>query len=237
MTVYSIQGSRIQTNADGFIVDVRETHLDFITRVGSNTLETAYLDPEQSAAVSLSDYNLVFDGKHINDSVLPDQIELFNLQAQDGSSVKVMNFVFATDHGMVELMYSVGAANLPEFRSPAEASAFFNRYEPVNIFATDDMALHLDQIAGVQTHGVFANLKNYAISQIYDEDSFDFFEQGPGAEIETWQIEQEALVAQRGPSVGQLMPDGEMVVDTEPSINATEMADDPGLLPTDLNDM
>lgn len=227
MTVFSLQGSRISTNLDGHIVTVGSSTLDVVTRTGTNILEVAYLNDGHPNTVSLSDYNLLFDNVHINDGLLPDQIEFFDLKADDGGAVRVLNFVFASDNGMEEQMYSVGSTLLPNFRSPAEASAFFARHETEAVDSQNGLTVFLANAAGVETKGVFVPIDLLEFESTEIADSFEFFDQTPAAEVEIWQIEQEAVAAQLANAPGQLQTDGSNLADNaEPEIYLEPVIDE-----------
>lgn len=208
MTVFALQGSRISTNQDGYITNVAPSILEVITRTGTNSLEVAYLDEGNPNTVSLSDFNLMFDGVHINDGTLPEQIEYFDLKSDDGGDVRVLNFVFTTDAGMEEAMYTVGASALPAFRSPAETSAFFAKYAPEYVSSPEDLLIHLDQAADVVTKGVFVPIDAAEFDLLDEADTFEFLEQDPADEVQDWSFDQAEVAAMAKAKAGQLQSDG-----------------------------
>lgn len=236
MTVFSMRGSKILTDLEGQITDVQDTTLEAVTRIGSNTLDVAYLgDPQSPFAISLSDYNLLFDKVHINDSDLPTQVEFYDLASDDGYSARVLNFVFDTPDGTSELMFSVGSNALPHFRSPSEASLFFAQHEPTKVTAYEDWTLHLDQIQGVKTSGVFIDADLLDTHFEFKNDGFEFTENKAATNPEIWDGEfadasdlEDALSRALGPP--PIDPDAAAVEADLVDSEAAETA------PTDHND-
>lgn len=190
MTVFSLRGSKIQTDLNGQITEIQDTDLEVITRIGTNSLDVAYLgDPQNPLAISLSDYNLKLDNVHMNDADLPSQIEFFDLSANDSAGMRVINFVFETSNGIEERMFSVGQTPLPTFTSPSEASLFFAQHEPLMIAAQDDWTIQFAQINNVKTSGVFVDINHLGIEDFQVLDGFDFFEIIGGTDIDVWDIE------------------------------------------------
>jgi hypothetical protein len=190
MTVFSLGGSRINTDVNGQVTNVQSTSLDVVTRIGTNTLDVAYLgDPQNPFAISLSDYNLLFDKVHINDADLPSQVEFFDLSAADGTNIRALNFVFEMATGIEELMFAVGTTPLPQFRSPSDASLFFAQHEPAKIAAQDGWTIHLDQVSNVETSGVFVNIEPLQSESTYEEDGFKFIDLDNKSDVEVWDVE------------------------------------------------
>jgi hypothetical protein len=190
MTVFSLGGSRINTDTDGQITSVQDARLDAVTRIGTNTLDVAYLgDPQNPFAISLSDYNLLFDKVHINDADLPSQVEFFDLSASDGTNIRVLNFVFEAANGIEELMFAIGSVALPQFRSPSDASLFFAQHEPVKVTGQDGWTIHLDHINNVETSGVFVNIEPMQSGYSFEDDGFSFIDLDNNSDIEVWDVE------------------------------------------------
>jgi hypothetical protein len=190
MTVFSLRGSKILTDQDGQITNIQDTVLEAVTRIGTNTVDIAYLgDSQNPLAISLSDYNLLFDKVHINDADLPAHVEFFDLSASAENSVRVLNFVYETDQGIEERMFSVGDEALPEFRTPSEASLFFAQHEPVKITTQDDWTIHFDQIEGVETNGVYLPFNQFNIDTNPDDDGFDFITLEKSSDVDVWDVE------------------------------------------------
>ena len=190
MTVFSLHGTKIHTDHGGQIRGIEATTLDAITRIGINSIDVAYLgDPDAPFSVSLSDYNLVFDKVHINDSELPEHVEYFELVSPDGFASQVLNFVYATEFGWEERMFSVGTSPLPEFKSPAQASKFFAEHEQRMLPHQDDWTIHFDKIDNIQTNGVFITSDQLKTEFNIEIESFEFLDLGSQSDVDVWDIE------------------------------------------------
>lgn len=231
MTVFSLKGSKISTDFDGQITSVEPSVLKVVTRIGSNTLEIAYLgDPEDPMSVSLSDYNLLFDGQHINDNPLPESVEFFALENSDTTKICVLNFVFQRADGIMELMYCVDDAHmLPAFVSPLDASMFFAQFEPVVVSSTEDQTIHLDKVVGVTTDGVYVDLESLGLQTGFDEDRFEFSPPSETPVLEVWQMD-ELATTQTGGAPATLNPDAspDVVWDDDVPTDPDPIAPDDG---------
>jgi len=178
--------------------------------LGQATLDFSYAsDDPKSAEVSLSDYNLILNGLHLNDGVLPERIELFNLTwntENSHDSSHVINLAYADGEGWRDCIFSVGQSALPDLTDPAQVTNMLNTAQ-FSVIAKSEMdqgfQIQLGDMPGVSVDGV--------IHQLFEEeanarpDLFHFFQptdaEGPDVTEfdivtrakETAQVEEEAI--------------------------------------------
>jgi len=118
MATFTISGYQILSEAAGYVTDIKAAQLQFVSPLGHATLDFSYAsDDPKSAEVSLSDYNLIINGLHLNDGTLPERIELFNLtwgmETRTDSS-QVINLTYEDGGGWRDCIFAVGRAPLPD---------------------------------------------------------------------------------------------------------------------------
>jgi len=133
--------------------------------LGQATLDFSYAsDDPKSAEVSLSDYNLILNGLHLNDGVLPERIELFNLtwgtdNSQDSSHV--INLAYTDGAGWRDCIFSVGSSALPDLTDPAQVTNMLNTAQ-FSVIAKSEMdqgfQIQLGDMPGVSVDGVIHKL-------------------------------------------------------------------------------
>ncbi|GFE64705.1 hypothetical protein [Litoreibacter roseus] len=163
MTVFSISGYKITSDELSQVTTVAPSTLDVVMRTGVETLDFAYVEIEpDSAAISLSDYNLVMDGVHVNDAPQPDRVEIFGLSASDQGQTNVICFGFNNENGTVtDQLFSISDTPLPDMSTPdlansTLANAFMTRLDHTDM--PDGFSISLPQIDGVEVSGVLMSM-------------------------------------------------------------------------------
>ena len=210
MATFTISGYEIFSEAAREVNDIKAAQLQIVSPLGQATLDFSYAsDDPKSAEVSLSDYNLILNGLHLNDGVLPERIELFNLTwntENSHDSSHVINLAYADGEGWRDCIFSVGQSALPDLTDPAQVTNMLNTAQ-FSVIAKSEMdqgfQIQLGDMPGVSVDGV--------IHQLFEEeanarpDLFHFFQptdaEGPDVTEfdivtrakETAQVEEEAI--------------------------------------------
>lgn len=165
MSTYKIGGYKFVSQMDGGIERMDVASLEFVAPQGSAVLGFDYISPDaESAEVSLADYNIVLNGTHINDGVLPERIEVFSLEApgsNSGMTAHVFNVGYDSEGATVDFVFSVGGANLPELNDVAAANSFFEDATMQRLTGTempDGYAINLLDMPGVEIGGILGDL-------------------------------------------------------------------------------
>lgn len=182
MATFTVIGYEISSDTDSQVSESKAAQLQFVAPLGQATLDFRYVsEGNQSAEVSLSDYNIILNGQHLNDGTLPDRIELFNASwpdwvASEGSSL-VFNLAFSQDGTWSDYIFSVDNDALPNLTDPDRAHdilsnsnfSTLNQTEPDNFFT-----LQLDEIPGVAVSGVVQKMFDANMPLPDQADGFEF---------------------------------------------------------------
>ena len=180
MATFTISGYEILSEAAGHVTDIKAAQLQFVSPLGHATLDFSYAsDDPKSAEVSLSDYNLIINGLHLNDGALPERIELFNLtwdmEATTDSS-QVINLAYADANGWRDCIFAVGSAPLPDLTDADQVTNMLNTAQ-FSVISRSQMeqgfTLHLADMPGVSVDGVIHQLFQDEANE--RPDMFQFF--------------------------------------------------------------
>jgi hypothetical protein len=182
MATFTINGFELRSEVGGGVTDMKGAELQVVSALGSATLAFSYVsDDPGSAEVSLSDYNILINGVHLNDGQLPERIELFKLNwmSETGpQSAQVMNFAFEGAGGAKDFLFSVGEGALPDMSDPAAIDALLSTANFV-LMEEDEgqtgLQIQLDSMPGVSVSGVILNLFDDT-STAEQADTFHFFQ-------------------------------------------------------------
>lgn len=163
MVIYSVKGYNIHSRADNSVSETQTAELRFFGHDHDQNLIFRYVyEPfEESAEVSLMEYDLALNGSHLNDGPLPEQIEVFDLSwasATGGQTAQVMNFTFndPATGGWRDMLFSVGGHALPDLTRVSDVRAFLQNAS-MTLPETDEpgtlYSVALDQIVGVEVSG------------------------------------------------------------------------------------
>ena len=183
MATFTISGFDIRSDANKMVTQAEVAQLQYVSPLGMASLDYRYTyNAPNSAEVSLTDYNLILNGTHLNDAPLPDRIEVFTLVwSADGAqkSAQVMNLAFgdATDENWRDCLFAVDGAQLPDLTDPETTSAFFETAVmsvPARAGTETDFTIQLENMPGVEVDGVIARMFAEQDSDPLDPDRFDF---------------------------------------------------------------
>lgn len=170
MATFTVSGFEIKSGPDNSILTTKAAQLQIVAPIGQATLDFRYVDDvAKTADVSLSNYNLLLDGLHLNDGVLPERVEIFTLQwSTDQASheqSQVLNLAFSENNQWRDCVFAVGNAPLPNLGDPETAQAILTNGTfsvPDGAELNNGFTLQLEDMPGVEVAGV--------IQQIFDED-------------------------------------------------------------------
>lgn len=182
MATFTITGFELLSESGQGISEMKGAELQLVSSLGMATLDFDYVsDDPDSAEVSLSDYNILLNGLHLNDGDLPERIELFELNwmSDDGPrSSQIMNFAYEGEAGTQDLMFSVGRDPLPELSDAGAVDALLSTANFLRARDHGDQQsfqIQLDQMPDVSVSGVVLNLFEDAMTQ-EPADTFHFFQ-------------------------------------------------------------
>lgn len=172
MATFTISGYEIFSEAAREVSDIKAAQLQIVSPLGQATLDFSYAsDDPKSAEVSLSDYNLILNGLHLNDGVLPERIELFNLSwdtETSSDSSHVINLAYANGDGWRDCIFSVGDSALPDLTDPDQVTNMLNTAQ-FSVIAKSEMdqgfQIQLGDMPGVSVDGV--------IHQLFEDEAND----------------------------------------------------------------
>lgn len=181
MATFTISGYEIFSEAAREVSDIKAAQLQIVSPLGQATLDFSYAsDDPKSAEVSLSDYNLIMNGLHLNDGVLPERIELFNLTwdtETHSDSSHVINLAYADGTGWRDCIFAVGNSPLPDLTDPEQVTNMLNTAQ-FSVIEKSEMEqgfqIQLGDMPGVSVDGV--------IHQLFEDeandrpDMFQFFQ-------------------------------------------------------------
>ncbi len=180
MATYDVSGYKFiaATNA-GDIIAVEPVVLQIVSPTGSGELAIRYLtDDPNDASVSLSDYNMLIDGAHINDGPLPEMLEFYGVNWTDNGtahSAEVLTFAYALEETSVDLSFSLGSEQLPKLNSATDVTQFM-----INSTATrlggegEAVSIKLPEIPDVHVTGIIQQLFDDEANNPNGEDVFEF---------------------------------------------------------------
>ncbi len=181
MATFTVSGFEVKSEPDNGVSATKAAQLQFVAPLGQATLDFRYVDDGGSSAeISLSNYNILLDGLHLNDGVLPDRIELFNLgwsTDDTAGTSQVFNLAFSEDGHWRDCIFTVGDSPLPDLTNPATAQAILTTAEfslPEGAETNNIYTLQLDDMPGVEVAGVVQSM--FEAEQIAEQemDHFDF---------------------------------------------------------------
>lgn len=180
MATFTINGFDIRSDGDKTVTQADAAQLQYVSPLGTATLDYRYATNDaESAEVSLTDYNLILNGTHLNDAPLPERIEMFMLtwvEKQSLQTAQVINLSFDNAiEGWRDFMFSVNGAALPDLSGASDISQFFAAATmTVPALGTTDVdySIQLDRMPGVEVSGVIAQL--FEAQDVPLPDRFDF---------------------------------------------------------------
>ena len=179
MATFAIKGLDILSSASGQITAVKTAGLQIVSSLGDSGLDYSYVtEGRDSAEVTLSNYNILLNSVHLNDGVLPDRIELFEVtwesdEAQQTS--QLLNLAFETDGQTRDCLFVTKGTPFPNWRDPDMLSWLLEgaQFGVVGDGQPDQIAL--DQMPDVSISGVIRQLFGDDGARL-DEDQFHFFQ-------------------------------------------------------------
>lgn len=177
MATYSINGYAFGSDGSGQLATLAPAELQIVAAAGNGDFSMRYLsDDPTEAGVSLSEYNLLLDGEHINDLADTATLEYYGLNwSADGDSAaaNILSFNLGAQDGGVDYSFSLGVGALPELNTVDDASFFL---ESVNAFKLGDegsiLTINLPEVPDVRITGVLNSL--FQIEEQETGDAFDF---------------------------------------------------------------
>ena len=150
--------------------------------LGQASIDYRYVnDSAGTAEVSLSNYNILLDGTHLNDGALPERIELFDLQwsgeVDQQAEAQVLNLAFAENNQWRDYVFSVGNEPLPDLSNPETAQSVLANATfsvPDGAQLNNAYTLQLEDIPGVEVAGVIQQMFEAEQAEIEANDRFDF---------------------------------------------------------------
>lgn len=181
MATFTVNGYEITTSEDNEVADVKEAKLQFVAPLGESTVDYRYAseDPD-SAEISLSDYNILINGEHLNDSDLPNLIEMFDVKwtTKEGpDNTQVFNLSYSDGNGWRDCVFSVSKDALPDLSDPDQTSQLLQQALISTIDGGDpeqNYTIELQEIAGVSVSGAVQSLFNVGVKSQNNDDKFDF---------------------------------------------------------------
>ncbi|WP_298361333.1 hypothetical protein [uncultured Litoreibacter sp.] len=224
MATFTVNGYEIRSDLGNQVAETKLAELQFVAPLGEATLDVRYLsDGPTSAEVSLANYNLLLNGLHLNDGVLPDRIEMFNATwtHEDGTTEtsRVFNVAYSDTDGWQDFLFAIGQAGLPDFRSIAAANnmlkgADYNVLEGAD--AGNTFTIQLENMPGVSVSGVIRQMFEAEALDPQAKDHFDFSYDADSMPPDMTEFD----IAARAEQVDLLNPD-------------PEPTSDPGTVPDD----
>lgn len=181
MATFTVNGYEITTSESNEVADVKEAKLQFVAPLGKSSVDYRYAseDPD-SAEISLSDYNILINGQHLNDSELPNLIEMFDVKwtAEEGpNNTKVFNLSYSDGNGWRDCVFSVSKDALPDLSDAEQTSHLLQQA----LFSTIDggdpeqnYTIELQEIAGVSVTGALQSMFTVGVQNPLGDDKFDF---------------------------------------------------------------
>lgn len=181
MATFTVNGYEITTSEDNEVSGVKEAKLQFVAPLGDATIDYRYAsDDPDSAEISLSDYNILINGQHLNDGDLPNLIEMFDVKwsSQEGPDNKqVFNLSFSDGDGWRDMVFSVSKDALPDLSDAEQTNQLLEQalFSTINGGDTEhNYTIELLEIAGVAVTGAVQSLFNIGVTSPIADDKFDF---------------------------------------------------------------
>lgn len=183
MATFTISGYDIRSDANKMVTQTEVAQLQYVSPLGMASLDYRYTyNAPNSAEVSLSDYNIILNGTHLNDAALPERIEVFTLtwNAQGiPQTTQVMNLAFgdAADANWRDCLFAIDGAHLPDLTDPGITAAFFDAAAmtvPARASMETDFTIRLANMPGVEVDGVIARMFAEQDGDPSEQDRFDF---------------------------------------------------------------
>ncbi|NNK77366.1 MAG: hypothetical protein HKP40_01510 [Litoreibacter sp.] len=161
MTAFKLSGYTYSSEEGGPISAISPARISFVARTGVRRLDFDYFteDPA-SVTVSLSDYNIVYNGTHLNDGALPESIEIFAISwpvDQGGKTSHILNLAFENGAKNVDAFFSIALAPLPQFKTAEEMDEVLARSDLAKLdrdTLPNGFRIDLYDIPGVELSGV-----------------------------------------------------------------------------------
>lgn len=181
MATFTVNGYEITTSENNEVSDVKEAKLQFVAPLGESSVDYRYAseDPD-SAEISLSDYNILINGKHLNDGDLPNLIEMFDVKwtSHEGpNNEQVFNLSFSDGNGWRDCVFSVSKEALPDLSDPELTNQLLQGalFSTINGGDTEqNYTIELQEIAGVAVTGAMQSLFKVGVTSPAADDKFDF---------------------------------------------------------------
>lgn len=182
MATFTVNGYEITTSEDNEVSDVKEAKLQFVAPLGEASVDYRYVSEDpNSAEISLSDYNILINGKHLNDADLPSLIEMFDVKwtSKEGpNDTQVFNLSYSDGSGgWRDMVFSVSKEGLPDLSDTEQTNQLLEEA----LFSTIDggkpdqnYTIELLEIAGVSVTGAVQSMFDISVERPAIEDKFEF---------------------------------------------------------------
>lgn len=179
MATYSVPGYRFFSENGKENTSFAPAEIEIVSPAGTGKLDFRYLSSNpENASVTLSDYNILIDGSHLNDGQLPDRLELYGVSWEaegETQSASVFGLVYEDQNGITDFSFPLAEGSLPELRTSDDFVDFIAASKAYRLGDEGEViSINLPEIPGVKVTGIIQSLIDLEAETANSADMFDF---------------------------------------------------------------